>query len=148
MSCGHSTKTKLNKAAVDSVLTQFHQAAADADGKTYFSLFAKEGIFMGTDATERWTVKQFKKYAMPYFSKGKGWTYTKQSRNIYLSDDLKTAWFDETLSNKSYGECRGTGALKIEGGHWKITQYNLTIPMPNDLTKGFVKQIRKFQKKK
>ena len=41
---------------VDQVLTAFHAAAAAADGELYFSLFADDAIFIGTDAAERWTV--------------------------------------------------------------------------------------------
>ena len=84
---------------------------------------------------------------MPYFKKGKGWTYTKESRNIFISKDRLTAWFDEELSNKSYGTCRGSGVLTYLNGTWKIAQYNLSIPMPNDLTKGFVKRIKSFNKR-
>ena len=46
----------LAEAAVDAVLTGLHQAASDGDGEAYFRLFAEDAIFMGTDATERWTV--------------------------------------------------------------------------------------------
>jgi hypothetical protein len=79
--------------AIDGVLSSFHQAASDANGELYFSLFANEAIFMGTDATERWTVAEFRAFAEPYFSKGRGWTYTKTERHVYVSDDGQTAWF-------------------------------------------------------
>lgn len=60
--------------------------------------------------------------------------------------DGRVAWFDELLDSASYGECRGTGVLeKIEGG-WKIVQYHLTIPMPNDLAKDLVARIREAAK--
>lgn len=35
--------------------------------------------------------------------------------------------------NEKYGECRGSGVLLREGGEWRIAQYNLTVPIPNDL---------------
>ena len=107
---------------VDATLTRFHEAASKADGKTYFDLFAPEGVFIGTDATERWTVPEFKKYAEPHFSKGKGWTYTMKSRHIQLIPSQDAAWFDEILENVSYGVCRGTGALRKVEGKWKLTQ--------------------------
>jgi len=44
------------ESAIDAVLTSLHQAASDADGELYFSLFADDAVFMGTDATERWSV--------------------------------------------------------------------------------------------
>jgi hypothetical protein len=61
---------------------------------------------------------------------------------VSISHDGKTAWFDERLDSASYGECRGSGALQLERGTWKIEQYNLTIPIPNDLAKEFVNRIR------
>lgn len=128
--------------SVEATLDQFHAAAAKADGKTYFGLFAPEGVFLGTDATERWTVDAFKKFAEPYFSKGKGWTYVAKNRNVQLSPDGSVAWFDELLENASYGTCRGTGVLRKIKGAWKITQYHLTIPVPNSLADAVVKMIR------
>jgi hypothetical protein len=54
-------------------------------------------------------------------------------RNTFISDDGKTAWFDEILHNKDSGEFRSTGSLKIVNTEWKVTQYNLLLPIPNDL---------------
>ena len=36
----------------------------------------------------------------------------------------------------------GSGALERIDGAWKIQQYHLTIPIPNDLAKDFVARIR------
>lgn len=129
--------------AVENVLDNLHIYSANAKSKPYFNLFAKDAIFMGTDATERWTIDKFKAYAEPYFSKGQGWTYIMKSRHIYFSDDGNTAWFDEVLLNAKYGECRGTGVLiNLGRGVWKISQYNLTVPIPNDLMVEVVEMIR------
>jgi ketosteroid isomerase-like protein len=128
--------------AIDGVLSSFHQAASEADGDLYFSLFAEGAIFMGTDAAERWSVDQFKAFAEPYFSKGRGWTYTAEERHIYVSMGGATAWFDETLWNDAYGTCRGTGVLIRTDDGWRISQYNLTIPIPNDLTREFANLIK------
>jgi len=135
------------KAAVDQVLNSFHEAAAKADGKTYFSLFAEEGVFLGTDATERWSVEEFRKYAEPFFSKGKGWSYKSRVRHVDFSPDAKVAWFDELLDNANYGECRGSGVLRKTSNGWKISQYHLTIPVPNELADDVVTSIRKLQAK-
>jgi len=56
--------------------------------------------------------------------------------------DGKLVWFDEALDNAGYGECRGTGVLQERDGGWVLLQYNLTVPIPNDLMGGFAKQIR------
>ena len=129
--------------AVNAVLDDFHQAASVADGPRYFGHFAPNGIFLGTDLKERWNVEEFKAYAQPHFSKGKGWTYTPVSRHVYISDDGQTAWFDEVLRNKHYGLTRGSGVLVNEGGEWKVAQYHLTLPVPNELIDRVVKMIEK-----
>lgn len=132
---------------VNQVLDAFHQAAAKADGAKYFALFAPEGVFIGTDATERWSVEEFKKYAEPHFSKGHGWTYISKNRHVAFSPAEDVAWFDELLDNKSLGTCRGSGVLRKVGKEWKISQYHLTIPVPNELADEVVKMIRKPKSK-
>ena len=102
--------------AVSRVLDTLHDAASKADFDRYFGLYADNAIFLGTDATERWTRADFMAYAKPYFDQGRGWTYTMVERHIYISDDRNTAWFDERLDNRSLGECRGSGALVKVGG--------------------------------
>jgi ketosteroid isomerase-like protein len=127
---------------IERALDEFHGAASRADAKAYFDLFAPDGIFIGTDATERWTVEEFKAYAMPSFSKGKGWTYLPKNRHIQLAPQGDIVWFDEMLENKSYGTCRGTGVLRKVGNAWKISQYHLTIPVPNELAEKVVGMIQ------
>lgn len=131
--------------AANQTLDRFHQAAAKAQFDEYFSLFAPEGVFIGTDASERWTVEQFKAYARPHFDKGRGWTYTKVERNIAVAADGKHASFDELLDNTGLGRCRGTGVLRLIDGQWRIEQYHLTIPVPNELATEVVKRIRESQ---
>lgn len=127
---------------VAATLDALHQAASEADGDRYFALFAEEGVFHGTDATERWTVEEFKAYALPFFEQGRGWTYTPTERHVYVSAGGSTAWFDERLENAGLGETRGTGVLVLRDGTWKVAQYNLTIPVPNSLAGEFVARIR------
>jgi ketosteroid isomerase-like protein len=127
---------------VEATLNRFHEAASKADGAAYFALFAPEGVFIGTDASERWTLDEFRAYAMPYFSKGRGWTYVPGLRHVQLSPQGDVAWFDEILDNGKLGVCRGTGVLRREGGAWLICQYHLTIPVPNSLAEQVVGIIR------
>jgi hypothetical protein len=127
---------------VESTLNQLHQAASRADGAAYFALFAPEGVFIGTDAGERWTVEAFKAYAMPYFSKGQGWTYVPRLRHVQFSPQGDIAWFDEILDNASLGVCRGSGVLRRQDGKWLVCQYHLAIPIPNALAGKIVKTIR------
>ena len=138
--------TKPRSQEIDSTLDAFHEAASKADGKTYFGLFAPEGIVIGTDASERWTVEEFKKYAEPHFKKGKGWTYTKRTRHIDFSPAGDVAWFDEILDSAAYGTSRGSGVLRRIDGLWKIAQYHLTFPIPNELADKFTKEIKALPK--
>ena len=137
-----SHQAENDEAAVMSVLDQLHDAASKADGDRYFSLFAANAIFIGTDATERWPIDEFRSYAMKRFETGTGWTYHVRERHVYVDDDANTAFFDSVLHNDKYGGCRGTGVLIKLGGAWKIVQYNLTIPIPNELALDVVEMIR------
>ena len=139
----HAPDPASHAATIAQVLDDFHEAAARADEDRYFSHFAPEGVFLGTDGSELGDVAEFRAYAHPHFAKGTGWTYRATTRHIQLSPDGTVAWFDEVLANESYGPCRGTGVLRRINGNWKIAQYNLTIPIPNDLAQTVVGLIRK-----
>ena len=128
--------------AAAEVLDALHEAASDADFDRYFTLYAREVVFLGTDATERWSRPEFMAYAKGRFDTGTGWTYQMLERHISVSPDGETAWFDERLDNAGLGETRGSGVLVIEDGGWKIAQYNLTIPIPNELSRDIARQIR------
>lgn len=132
-------------AHVSAILDRFHKAASEADGATYFSLFAENGVFIGTDKLERWPLADFKAFAEPIFASGRGWTYVMAERHIDFSPDGKTAWFDELLDNEAYGTSRGTGVLTLIGSEWKIAQYHLTFPMPNDLAGDFTARIKAWE---
>ena len=130
---------------VSRVLDALHHNASAADENAYFALFAPEGVFFGTDATERWTVDEFRAYAHPFFSQGRGWTYVPREgmRHVEFDPTGHVAWFDEILDNDHYGETRGTGVLRLIDGEWKIAQYHLTIPVPNALADTVVDMIRR-----
>jgi metallo-beta-lactamase class B len=129
-------------AEVERTLDAFHQAASRADGEAYFALMTRDAVYIGTDATERWSLAEFRAFAEPYFEKGRGWTYVPTKREIVVGPDGSTAWFHELLENASYGTTRGTGVVVRDGSEWKIAQYHLTIPVPNELAKQVVEMIR------
>jgi ketosteroid isomerase-like protein len=131
-------------ARVQAVLDDFHAAAAAADEERYFVRLAPDAVFIGTDPSERWAGSDFRDFVHRYFSKGKGWTYAPSERLVTIAEDGRTAWFDERLQNDSYGECRGTGVLQLREGSWKIEQYSLTIPVPNELVREMVTRIREL----
>lgn len=134
---------------IAAVLDALHAAAAKADGPAYFALYTPDATYLGTDAAERWTLAEFRGYAMPYFSKGQGWTYVPRERHITLApvDCRCVAWFDELLDSKSYGTSRGTGTLILTPDGWKVSQYALTFPIPNDLAKDITARIKAFEAK-
>ena len=134
-----------SQAEISAVLDAFHGAASRADGPAYFGLFAPGGVFIGTDVSERWSVAEFRAYAEPIFSKGRGWTYRPRSRSVVLGPDGRTAWFDEVLDSESYGTSRGTGVLVRRPEGWRIAQYALTFPIPNELAKEFTSRIREHE---
>jgi len=136
------------EAAVAAVLDDWHAAAASADEARYFGHFAEGAVFLGTDATERWTVDEFRKYAHPYFAKGKAWSFRAVSRHVAFSKDGSVAWFDESLDTPNLGPSRGSGVLVRTPGGWKIAHYDLSVPIPNDLMKELKERIDRYAKEK
>lgn len=129
-------------AAAKSILSHFHRAAATADFDGYFELLTEDAIFLGTDATERWTKTQFAAFARPHFRGESAWTFTPIEQNVSLDPSGHFAWFDEQLDSASYGLCRGSGVLRRTESGWRIAQYNLTVPIPNPLLRDVVARIR------
>ncbi len=130
-----------DKADVSGVLDQLHANAGSASWDAYFALYTDDAIFLGTDAGERWDKPTFRSYA----SQSNGWVYTMTERNIDLTPDGDHAWFDELLVNAKYGTSRGTGILIRTNAGWKIAQYHLVFPIPNDLAAGITQQIQTFE---
>ncbi len=58
--------------AVAAVLDGLHAAAASADEEKYFAAFAPDAVFLGTDATERWTLDGVPQVRAPVLRQGKG----------------------------------------------------------------------------
>jgi SnoaL-like domain len=122
------------------LLENWHAAAAKADIEAYFAPIDGEGVYIGTDASEYWTKKEFYDWSKPYFDKGKAWTFNATERHIFFSDDKTFAWFYEKLE-ASYGELRGSGVLRLKDSQWKILQYVLSLPVPNDKFKAVLEAI-------
>jgi ketosteroid isomerase-like protein len=129
-------------AEIDELLDGWHRAASAADLDGYLGPLADDAVFMGTDATERWSAAAFAEFVAPYFERGQGWTYVPRDRQVMLSGDGNLAWFDERLANEKYGELRGTGVLRRGDRGWQIVHYSMSFPVPNDVTKSVVALIR------
>ncbi|KUJ52296.1 nuclear transport factor 2 family protein [Chryseobacterium sp. JAH] len=126
-------KFEKDKKDIATMLDAFNIAAAKADYKTYFDFFAEESTFIGTDATEVWSKKEFMVWAKPYFYKKRTWNFSSLKRNVYFSKDGKLAWFDELL-NTQMKICRGSGVVEKINGQWKVKQYVLSMTIPNDVS--------------
>jgi hypothetical protein len=122
---------ELEKKEIDSVINQWHKAAAEANFDNYFDLMTEDAVFIGTDAAENWNRKDFEAFSKPYFDKGKAWTFQSLERNIYVDKNNEIAWFDELL-NTSFKICRGSGVLEKVNGKWKIKHYVLSMTIPNE----------------
>ncbi|GEM_PF-98559 len=122
--------------SVKNVLTRFmdqwHLDAAEGHHAAYIGAMSPEGVYIGTDASERWTTAGFSRWSKPWFDRHQTWAFKTVSRNIFLSGDGSTAWFDELLSTKM-GLCRGSGVISKRAGGWKIEQYILSATVPNAL---------------
>ncbi|HOZ51668.1 MAG TPA: nuclear transport factor 2 family protein [Chitinophagaceae bacterium] len=142
MSCNEkeisTKKNRVTIAHIDTLLNNWHKAAANAQFDEYFKYMTKQAVYIGTDPTENWQLSEFKKFCKPYFDKGKAWNFTALDRHIYFNEDSSTIWFDELL-NTQMKICRGSGILIIENGEWKIAHYVLSMTIPNDNTDDVVK---------
>ena len=127
-------------AAIGGMLDDFHDAAARADETRYFAHFTDDAVFLGTDATERWTRDQFLAYAHPRFASGTAWAFKATDRHIDVASSGSVAWFDETLETQRLGPARGTGVVVKQNGEWRVAQYSLSITIPNERFAG-VKEL-------
>ena len=127
---------------VNTLLDNWHKAASEANYEGYFSKMDSVSVFIGTDATENWTKKQFENFSKPYFDKGKAWSFKTLERNIYLNDARNFVWFDELLTTWM-GTCRGSGVLEKKDEIWKIKHYVLSIEIPNDDVQVVIKAKKK-----
>jgi len=145
--CAGSTHTTVNTQdeieAIAAALDDFHAAASQANEERYFAHFTPDAVFIGTDATERWNMVQFRAFAHPHFSRGRGWTYKMEERHIRMLTAPDTALFDEELVHATYGALRGSGVLVKREGRWLIEHYVLSFSVPNESVEGLLKAISK-----
>ena len=53
---------------LDKIMNEWHHAGAVADEDVFFGRIADDGVYLGTDETERWTKPQFVEWGMKYFT--------------------------------------------------------------------------------
>lgn len=118
-------------AEINTLINNWHLAAADANFDDYFSKMDSLSVFIGTDATENWKKEDFAAFSKPYFDKGKAWDFKTLERNVYMNDTGNFVWFDELL-NTWMGTCRGSGVLEKKDQNWVIKHYVLSVEIPNE----------------
>ena len=140
-----NTEENINavKRQVNKTIGKWHKAASEANFDNYFKLMTDDAIFIGTDATEKWTLQEFKKFSRPYFESGKAWSFSTLDRDLYVHENLRVAWFDELLDTQM-GICRGSGVVMKEKGKWKIHHYVLSIAIPNENVDEITKMKKDF----
>jgi len=122
---------------IDTLLDNWHKAAATADEALFFGSMTEDGIYIGTDASERWVRDELAAWSKKYFERESAWDFTPLERTIYLDRDKETAWFEESLDTWM-GECRGSGVLVLQKEGWKIKHYHLSVTVPNDNINQFL----------
>ncbi len=115
--------------AVRSVLADFHLAAWNGDPERFFEHLARDAVFFGPDATDRFDVGQLHQR----FSDAIQWMAEPSEQHVVVSENETLAWFDGRLESRQLGELRASGVLRPAGGRWKIVQYAVAFPVPNPL---------------
>lgn len=120
---------------LNNLLDQWHLDAANCNHDAFIGAMTANGVYIGTDATEYWTTREFSAWSKPFFDRKHTWNFKPFNRNIYTNADSSLAWFDELLVTQM-GVCRGSGVLVMVDGQWKIAQYVLSASIPNELMKS------------
>lgn len=123
---------------IHNLLDNWHHAAAMADEDTFFSSMTQDARYIGTDESENWERDELREWSKEFFDRDSAWNFKKKTRNIYLSDDGKLAWFDETLDTWM-GVCRGSGVVIQTENSWKIKHYVLSVAVPNAKIDAYLK---------
>ncbi len=124
------------ESTIDSLINAWHHAASVADENAFFGRMTEDGIYIGTDPTERWKRDELKEWSKKYFEGESAWSFTPMSRNITVAPGGQIAWFDELLDTWM-GVCRSTGIMEKRDGEWMIVHYHLSVSMPNDLLDAY-----------
>ncbi len=120
------------KASIEKLLVRYRRAAAEANAEEFFGCLDPDGIFFGTDETERFTLSTLKSTFGPYFEKGIGWKREVLERQVYVGPNNQMGWFEEK-SKREGMPMRTTGVVRNTDNGWKIIQYNTSFSIPNEI---------------
>lgn len=127
---------------INLLINTWHQAAAEADEEVFFGSMTADCIYIGTDPAERWVRDSLKKWSEPFFNRESAWSFKPYDRQINFSEDGNTAWFDELLETWM-GICRSTGVVVKTSEGWKLSHYQLSVTIQNELIGDFIELIKK-----
>jgi len=126
-------------------IDEWHDDAAHAR-LSYFDKMAKEGVYIGTDKSERWTRDEFKAWAKRFFERPSAWAFKSFNRHINFSEDHRWIWFDEQLHTQM-GICQATGVIQQTARGLEIMHYQLSLTVPNELTDYLAAGVKKLDEK-
>ena len=130
-------------ARVNAFIDEWHADAAHAR-PAYFDKIAPDGIYIGTDRTERWTREAFRAWAARAFARPSAWTLTPRERHVSCSADGAIIWFDEQLDS-GMGLLQASGVVRATGGRLEIVHYQLSIAVPNEVQPRVTEIIAGFE---
>jgi hypothetical protein len=130
---------------VGAFLDEWHDDAAHSRMR-YFDKMAVNGVFIGTDKTERWTREDFKQWAKPYFAQPKAWEFHALKRHIDFSPDKSYIWFDEQLDTQ-FGICQASGVIHNTKNGLQIEHYQLSLAVPNPIMDQVQHEIKDYEAK-
>ena len=133
------------KQKVNAFVDRWHSDAAHAR-PAYFDKIAKDGVYIGTDKSERWRRDEFKAWAKPHFERKSAWAFKAIRRNVYFSGDKAIIWFDELLDTQM-GVCQASGVMRRKGDSFEIVHYQLSMAVPNQVGSQVSRMIKDFEEK-
>lgn len=133
-------------ARVNAFVDEWHLDAAHAR-PAYFEKIAPDGIYIGTDRTERWTREAFRTWAARAFARPSAWTLTPRERHVSCSADGTIIWFDEQLDS-DMGLLQASGVMRVAGERLEIVHYQLSIAVPNEVQPRVTEIIAGFESRK
>lgn len=139
---GCQTEAVDDTQVVNELMDAWHRAAATADEDVFFGSMTEQGIYIGTDASERWLRDDMREWSKKYFERESAWDFTARDREVYFSASGREAWFEESLDTWM-GVCRASGVLTKTAKGWKIAHYHLSVTVPNEKIKAFIELVEK-----
>lgn len=124
-------------------LDEWHDDAAHAR-IAYFDKIAADGVYIGTDKTERWLRDDFKVWAEKYFKRPVAWAFKPFNRHIAMTPDQSLIWFDEQLHTQM-GICQASGVVRQTSKGFEIVHYQLSIAVPNPVSDKVIAEIKRFE---